>query len=305
MTAFSHSLNFTVTDHPNSKRIQVINFSNDIIKRFENQTEQWNIQAIEYTPYLRFMLADILDELCEKHLSSILSIIMMSRDKGAFLLQYEQQEKQQINGYIKLATAISHLIGLPNFDAMSGKFYARFIINHSDNSDSYLRQAYHPLTLHNDGTYVDEPTDFVLMMKIKEKDAIGGDSTLLHIDDWQDLRHFYHHKLAKTPLSWQSPPSKQVSKTIFHPIFINEDKSGKPQIAFIDQFVHPENREQALFLYQLQASLEQESNKLSFPLPIGSILVIHNHYWLHGREAFTPHNELSRELLRQRGRFFD
>ena len=43
---------------------------------------------------------------------------------------------------VKLSTAVAHLIGNPNYDAMAGKYYARFHIKHEDKSDSYLRKAY-------------------------------------------------------------------------------------------------------------------------------------------------------------------
>ncbi|WP_299495593.1 glutarate dioxygenase GlaH [uncultured Shewanella sp.] len=296
---------FTLSEYRQSQRIQIITLNSEIVTSFIEQTTKWPVQAIEYTPYIRYLIADTLDNLCDNQLGYCLKNIITSRHKGAFLLQFGSPDNLCDDDCIKLSTAISHLVGLPNFDAMSGKFYARFTINHTDNSDSYLRKAYHPLTLHNDGTYTDEKTDFVLIMKMAEQHAKGGQSTLLHIDDWHDLKHFYHHKIAKTPLKWQSPPSKGIPDSIFHPIFIEEDRQGKPQIAFIDQFVHPQNKEQAVFLYQLQTSLEQDKNKLSFSLPVGSILVINNHYWLHGREAFTPNPKLSRELLRQRGHFFD
>ncbi|WP_299011299.1 glutarate dioxygenase GlaH [uncultured Shewanella sp.] len=305
MTPLNDTQPFVLTDYSHSQRLHIITLKQEIITAFNQEALKWNIQAIEFTPFLRFILADLLDSLCHNQLGYCLKNIIMSRNKGAFLLKNESQASSSIENNIKLATAISHLVGLPNFDAMSGKFYARFSVNHRDNSDSYLRKAYQSLTLHNDGTYVEEKTDFVLMMKIHEQNASGGDSTLLHIDDWQDLKHFYHHKLAKIPFKWQSPPSKGIPQSIFHPIFIEEDRQGKPQMAFIDQFAHPQNKEQAIFLYQLQTSLKQDKNKLSFSLPVGSILVIHNHYWLHGREAFTPHPQLSRELLRQRGHFFD
>ncbi len=42
---------------------------------------------------------------------------------------------------------------------------------------------------------------------------------------------------------------------------------------------------------------------LSVPMPVGSMLVMHNHFWLHGRDKFVPHPDLCRELLRQRGHF--
>ncbi|SUH07545.1 Protein CsiD [Salmonella enterica subsp. enterica] len=56
---------------------------------------------------------------------------------------------------VKLATAVAHLIGRSNYDAMSGQYYARFVVKNVDNSDSYLRQPHRVMELHNDGTYVE------------------------------------------------------------------------------------------------------------------------------------------------------
>ena len=70
---------------------------------------------------------------------------------------------------------------------MSGKYYACFDVKDTDNSGSYLRQAYRLFTLHTDGTYVDEVTDWVLMLKLKEENAVGGESRLAHMDDWEEM----------------------------------------------------------------------------------------------------------------------
>ncbi len=44
-------------------------------------------------------------------------------------------------------------------------------------------------------------------------------------------------------------------------------------------------------------------SKIYVPVPVGSMLLINNHFWLHGRDKFLPHPALRRELLRQRGYF--
>ncbi len=80
---------------------------------------------------------------------------------------------KQADEMVKLATAVAHLIGRSNFDAMSGQYYARFVVKNVDNSDSYLRQPHRVMELHNDGTYVEEITDYVLMMKIDEQNMPG------------------------------------------------------------------------------------------------------------------------------------
>ncbi|MCO4759092.1 MAG: carbon starvation induced protein CsiD [Oceanospirillaceae bacterium] len=295
---------YNVQDFAENKRLQVITLSEETLTAFEQETQQWDVQALEYKPFLRFAVADKLDAICGGTLSPRLNQIMQNRDQAAFLLQYEgQPASDQSEFNVKLSTAISHLIGMPNFDSMYGKYYARFTVRNEDNSDSYLRQAHRRMELHNDGTYVDERTDFVLMMKMDEKNMEGGESLLLHVDDWQDLDKFYNHPLAKQDIVWGSPPSKQVAYKVEHPIFFEEDSQGKPHMLFIDQFAEPQNMRQGLYLHQMGESLESEENCFGVRVPVGSMLVCQNHCWVHGRDKFVPHPGLERELLRQRGHF--
>lgn len=299
---------FSIQPLANNSRIQNIVISQSVTKEFRNRVfSEWDLQAIEYKPFLRFVVADLLDEICNYQLAPLLNEILKDRDRGAFVLSFNDVGKEvdnQLDFYVILSTAISHLIGLPNHDSMYGKYYARFTVENTENSDSYLRQAYHLLELHNDGTYVDEQTDFVMMMKMAEQHMQGGESLLLHIDDWQDLDQFYHHKIAKQQIPWGSPKSKNIETKVTHTVFF-EDENGKPHMSFIDQFAEPQNRAQGLYLYQLGQSLEQESNTTAVELPVGSMVVIHNHRWLHGRDKFEMNPNLKRELLRQRGHFTD
>jgi len=50
-------------------------------------------------------------------------------------------------------------------------------------------------------------------------------------------------------------------------------------------------------------SLEAETNTFGVGLCEGSMLIINNYCWLHGRDKFTAKKNLHRELLRQRGAF--
>jgi protein CsiD len=295
---------FSQSNHPSNPRLQRITLSEDALARFEAATIPWDLQAVEYKPFLRFAVANALDEACGGQLSPLLNDIMQNRDQGAFLFDYQGTPQTEVNDFhVKLSTAISHLIGVPNFDSMYGKFYARFTVRNKDESDSYLRQAHRRMELHNDGTYVNERTDFVLMMKMKEENMEGGDSLILHVDDWQDLEKFYNHPLAKQDIQWGSPPSKQVDYKVFHPVFFEEDKNGKPHMLFIDQFAEPQNMRQGLYLQQMGESLEAEENCSNIEVPVGSMLVMQNHCWFHGRDKFVSNPGLERELLRQRGHF--
>ncbi|PAF43580.1 glutarate dioxygenase GlaH [Helicobacter sp. 11S02596-1] len=286
-----------------SPRLLDVRLDEKIVTEFLKAMAIYPVQALEYKSFLRFRAGQILNDLCEQKLKQAIQDCLSDRQTGALLVHPQGINKaEQADDMVKIATAFVHLVGRSNFDSMSGQFYARWAVVNTDNSDSYLRKPHKPLELHNDGTYVDEVTDYVLMYKIDEQNMVGGNSTLLHLDDWEDLKHFFNHPLAKRAMKWQSPPSKNVPKTIFHPVF-ETDSSGNPVMLYIDQFVQPKDYEEGIYLADMGDSLENSRAKLSFPVPIGSFLLINNLFWLHGRDKFEPHPQLRRELMRQRGYF--
>ena len=305
------SIGFKVSQYKKNQRLQVITLSQKTVQTFSEKISQYNVQSIEYKPFLRFYIANSLNQATKNTLGNYLLKTIKDRSTGAVLLECELMDDSSLNGIdfidfnILLSTAVSHLIGVPNLDSMSGKFYARFSVKNEDNSDSYLRQAHRRMELHNDGTYVKELTDWVIMQKMLEVDVEGGDSLLLHVDDWQDLDKFYHHPLAKENLQWGSPASKNVGYKTYHPIFLEEQVEGQPRMSFIDQFVEPLNMDQGLYLYEMGESLESEANTSNVKLLEGSMLIINNYIWLHGRDKFIAHKNLHRELLRQRGIFVE
>ena len=306
MISHTNNIGFSFLSHKGSPRLQLLTIDNEVIDKFIKCIDHLDVQSIEYKPFLRFYIANCLNELTKNTLGLCLLDILKNRQTGAVLLQYENDKslvgEQFIDFNILLSTAVSHLIGLPNLDSMSGKFYARFSVKNEDNSDSYLRQAHRRMELHNDGTYVKEKTDWVIMQKILELNVEGGGSLLLHLDDWDELEKFHSHPVAKEDIQWCSPSSKNVSYKTTHPIFI-EEEGEEPIMSFIDQFAEPANMNQGLYLYELGESLEKDSNTYNIKLTEGSMLIINNYFWLHGRDKFFANKALHRELLRQRGVF--
>ena len=301
---------FSVVTCPENTRLQLVTIKSETVKQFIQLTLPYGLQAVEYKPFLRFRLAGILNKLTKNTLGDFLLDTVKDRNTGAFLLDCELVDDELASANfdhtefnIMLSTAISHLIGVPNLDAMYGKYYARFSVKNDDNSDSYLRQAHRRMELHNDGTYVHERTDWVIMQKIAEKNMDGGDSLLLHIDEWKELDKFYNSPLAKEDIQWGAPSSKNVGYKIHHPVFFEEDQQGLPKMLYIDQFAEPLNMRQGDYLYEMGESLEAESNTFNVRVPVGSLLVVNNHIWLHGRDKFVAHQGLYREILRQRGAF--
>jgi len=285
---------FSIATSVQSPRLLELTFSAEVTQQFLREVEQWPIQALEYKSFLRFRVAKILDDLCGNQLQPLLLNTLLSRDQGAMLISAEGVDNvTQADEMVKIATAVAHLIGRSNYDAMSGQYYARFTVKNVDNSDSYLRQPHRVLELHNDGTFVDEVTDYVLMMKIDEQNMQGGNSLLLHLDDWEALDKFFSHPLARRPLRWTAPPSKNVAADVFHPVF-DVDQQGRPVMRYIDQFVQPKDFEEGVWLSELSDALESSKSIVSLPVPVGKFLLINNMFWLHGRDRFPPPPSLRR-----------
>ena len=277
---------FEISKHQDSKRIINIKILDEIIEKLIFPFHKFDVTALEYKPFTRFTLAKSLDDLT------------------CFIIETNTNNKKINDSFlVKLSTAITHLIGLPNYDSMDNRYYARFHVKHEDHSDSYLRKAYTNMDLHTDGTYVKEKTDWLLMTKLEEKNVEGGETTLLHLDDWEHYEEFSKDKVGRQSFIWGSPKSKNVDYKVEHPVF-SDDEKGNLQISYIDQFPEPKNMEQGNFLQRLSDALEESKNKIITKLPSGSAVVANNYFWLHGRRPFKENKNLCRELLRIRGFFF-
>ena len=292
-----------VSNHPTSKRIKLIKIKEQELDKLIFPFNKNNVNSLEYKPFSRFALAKSVDDVFSGELSKVLNETLKDRNTGTALIEPDiKNSKFDKDFLVKLSTALAYLVGLPNFDSMSGKYYARFHVKHSDSSDSYLRKAYTNMDLHTDGTYVKEKTDWLLMTKMEEINVKGGESVLLHLDDWEHCEEFSNNPVGKQNFVWSSPKSKNVDYKVEHPVF-SKDKDGKATISYIDQFPEPKNMEQGLFLQKLSDALEESKNKLVLPLPPGFTLFSNNYFWLHGRKPFKKDVNLSRELLRIRGVF--
>ena len=293
-----------IQDHDQSNRIVKISLENDIIDKLIFPFNKFDLTALELKPFTRFTLAKSLDDLTNNKLSELMNSIIRDRSTGCFIIG-PKNITAKINDtfLVKLSTAIAHLIGVPNHDAMAGKYYARFHVKHEDTSDSYLRKAYRNMDLHTDGTYVKDITDWLIMTKIDEQNVEGGETAMLHLDDWEHCDDLYNDPVGTQNFVWGSPKSKNIDYKVEHPVF-STDKEGRPTISYIDQFPEPQNMDQGNFLQRLSDGLEESKNKIITKLPVGYSVIANNYFWLHGRKPFKENKELSRELLRIRGSFF-
>ena len=165
---------FDISTNSQSSRIINIDINDEILNKLIFQFNRFDITSLEYKPFTRFTIAKSLDDLSDSKLSKFLNKIVRDRNSGCFIIKPKKLISKIDEVFlVKLSTAVAHLIGTPNHDAMAGKYYARFHVKHEDKSDSYLRKAYTNMDLHTDGTYVKEKTDWLLMSKLEEKNVEG------------------------------------------------------------------------------------------------------------------------------------
>ncbi len=300
LLASSEASRFHLTAHPDHHRILHVHIDRDALQGFLDDVRGIDVQNLEYVPFMRYELASALARHVGEDFATVVNAIVKDRNHGG-LTTGLQGLTTDADDYVRFGTAIGHLLGQGNHDAMSGTYYARFVVKHTDSSDSYLRQAYRLFTMHTDGTFVSEATDWLLMMKFAEEHAVGGESRFLHLDDWESRDRFVGHRLGTQPFLYKAPGSKNVSDKVQRPLFFQS--AFGLSMSFIDQFVQPRDREEAAFLHDLSNSMEASPGTKEVSLPVGDLVVLNNYFYVHGRAPFERNPALFRELMRQRGTF--
>jgi glutarate dioxygenase len=119
----------------------------------------------------------------------------------------------------------------------------------------------------------------------------------MHLDDWEDFDRFANDPLGARPIVYKASASKNVGEKVSRPTFF-DNEYGRV-ISFIDQFACPQTIEEAVYLRDMSQSMEESPATFELPLPVGDLIVLNNHFWVHGRAAFKKHSDLHRELMRQ------
>ena len=117
-----------ISIHPESKRLVSINILQSAIDHLVEKFKPVDVQDLELKPFLRFFVADEFNKIFDNKIKDLFKKILTDRNHGAFVVGPEKFNTEVTDDkfLVKLSTAFTHLIGLPNFDAMTGKYYARF-----------------------------------------------------------------------------------------------------------------------------------------------------------------------------------
>jgi protein CsiD len=119
-----------IAENSSSKRIIDIKIKDKIVSGLASLFNNFDLTAIEYKPFTRFTVAKYLDDLTNNELSKYLNDILRDRKTGCFIIGPETVTNETNDIFlVKLSTAITHLIGNPNYDAMAGKFMHVFMLS--------------------------------------------------------------------------------------------------------------------------------------------------------------------------------
>jgi protein CsiD len=294
-----------------SERLLRIELDGSAVARFFEATRDVSLRTLDYVPYSRFCLVPALLAALGTAFAADLRRLLLERRSAGLRIDLDGY-RPAADDLIKLTTALAYALGQPDDDVISGTFYGRMEVTGREvtRETANLYQPYLTFALHTDGAAAPpERTDWLAFAKTEEQHAAGGRSILLHLDDWPDAAAFAQSRLGRRPLRFKLPPPNDprqqqwgnhaASQVRERPLFF--DWQGGLCIRFVDQFIHPRDLEEALFLRDLCASLHASRAIEFITIPVGSILMLNNNVWLHGREPFAEHPQLYREIVRMRG----
>jgi glutarate dioxygenase len=302
---------YAVAQLAQSERLARVVLDGGAVARFAQAAREVPLRTLDYVPYTRFCLVPMLLEVLGQSFAVELRELLLERRVAGARVDIEGYHLYD-EDLVKLTTALAHTVGQPHDDVLSGTFYGRMKVTGGDvtRERANLYQPYLTFALHTDGAAAPaESTDWLAFAKVAERNAAGGRSLLLHLDDWPEAARFAAGPLGRTAFRFQLPPASDPrqqqwgnhAKSQVHerPIFF--DRSGGLGIRFVDQFVHPRDLAEALFVRDLCASMHAARATERVTIPVGSILLLDNTVWLHGREPFQEHPDLYREIVRMRG----
>ncbi len=234
-----------------SDKVYSLKLDPKAVEEYLESVQNISVKDIEYIPYFRFLLAR--DFACIFAVQDALMRILNDYQSGAVLIECGCVVTECCS--IKIATAISYLLGIPQIDPLSGQHYALFTIEHIESQLPNLLRPYECFKLHTDGAYMEKAPDWVSFMKVHEESAIGGETRLLHVADWEDFNELYSAEGNKTGIflpiledKTQQHDIRQAPRQMFLHHYSRE-KRRKKSIRFIDRFIYPNNIKEAEYIY--------------------------------------------------------
>ena len=236
--------------------------------------------------------------------------ILRDRNHGIVIVRSGKNAPDEIE---RFEEELGHRIGPLLYELGTGGRYTRRLTSTYTGSESKQPGVYR---LHTDAPYHCPPPDWMALGKLEDSASGGGDSRLLHLDDWTELERFNTDRRAAEKVLWREPAifsreelahlnEQGVQTRVESLIFGGEPGSRTIRIGFRH---HDQARlsafaasETVQFLEEILSSLESAPQASSVRLDIGDVLFINNTFVLHGRSEFAFDQPFRRVVVRLRG----
>jgi len=87
---------FVTSSHPSNERLQTASLSKATVKNFAEKISNFDVQSVEYKPFLRFFVANSLNQATNNTLGNYLLKIIKDRSTGAVLLECESMDDSSL-----------------------------------------------------------------------------------------------------------------------------------------------------------------------------------------------------------------
>ena len=152
-----------------------------------------------------------------------------------------------------------------------------------------------------------------MCIRDSKKGCVGGNTELLHLDDWGDREEFLNSKFAERDMilvrgyltrhealkRWHEEDLTVAMSSPFY------QRDGEYYSRVVSEHMHAIDDEGDVWFKTLIDSLAECKATRNLPLEPGSILILNNTFWFHGRSPIQRNPNLFRRYLRIKGYWKD
>ena len=304
---FKPSSCFEIRTDSRHARLRELVLDEELLTHFLIEARQYCLGELIFSPILRCRLAQMILEHLGASLAENISGIIHDPSLGAMVIKIPSSISHNQDDLIRLSTALVHTFGFCQIDDASKEFFHIMNLQHQEQDSkvftNYTMEPYKELHLHVDGVFAPSTPDFLLMGKVKEQGVTGGMTKLLHIDDFEQLDSFVKHPSCKSHYYYRGGKKYNAEYIVMKPLFTSFNNLIYITHSF--STLIPETYSDAEFILSLHKAIESSCGVVTFPLFVSELIILNNHRWLHGRQAFSVNENLDRVLFRMRGMFWE
>lgn len=257
---------------------------------------------------VQLRLRDQFAECFGKECLPALKEVIRNRQHGAVVCSSLSAGREASSTLVEaVLVALSVGIGRPYAAPGSGRCIVQNELVDPTRDDGSGRSPYRHDPLHTDGHGFDSVSeDYIGIACVDRFCCHGGESVLMHIDDWSACEKFRKAAVdVRFRFEIPDPSRPTVKHASERPLFYSAEGEEGLRMNYLPGYMHPASEYQRELLQQLRVSLKasmDDSRVASrFLLECGDFYCVDNGFWLHGRMPLEPDAALYRRLLQMRG----